>query len=159
MLRRLLNIASVICLVLCVAFVGMWVRSYHRNERLLGSFAVSRVLSIRSAAGQLYLETYGLGASLVLPWRTTSEQFYIYPQRTWQSYPTHFGFAAHFSWKYPHVILPYWFLVLASGSAAMFCRIRWSLRQFSLRSMFVLTTFLAVVLGMISWLDVAWFGK
>ena len=29
MLRRLLNIASIVCLVLCVALMGMWVRSYH----------------------------------------------------------------------------------------------------------------------------------
>ena len=28
MLRRLLNIASIVCLVLCVALMGMWVRSY-----------------------------------------------------------------------------------------------------------------------------------
>jgi hypothetical protein len=29
MLRRLLNIASTVCLVLCVALMGMWVRSYY----------------------------------------------------------------------------------------------------------------------------------
>jgi hypothetical protein len=28
--RRLLNIASIACLVLCVALMGLWVRSYHR---------------------------------------------------------------------------------------------------------------------------------
>src|SRR6516165_10487764 len=28
MLRRLLNIASIVCLVLCVVLMGLWVRSY-----------------------------------------------------------------------------------------------------------------------------------
>ena len=28
MLRRLLNIASIVCLVACVALLGMWVRSW-----------------------------------------------------------------------------------------------------------------------------------
>ena len=31
--------------------------------------------------------------------------------------------------------------------------------QFNLRSLFMATTFLAVVLGMIAWLDRAWIGK
>jgi hypothetical protein len=31
--------------------------------------------------------------------------------------------------------------------------------RFNLRSLFIATTFLAVVLGMIAWLDRAWIGK
>ena len=37
-------------------------------------------------------------------------------------------------------------------------QIRWPLR-FTLRSLFIATTFLAVALGMIAWLDRAWIGK
>ena len=51
----------------------------------------------------------------------------------------------------------YWFLVLASGSWSMSFRMRWPLR-FTLRSLFVVTTFLAVVLRMSAWLDWAWIG-
>ena len=32
--RRLLNIASIVCLVLCVALMGMWVRSYYYRYSL-----------------------------------------------------------------------------------------------------------------------------
>ena len=32
MLRRLLNIASIVCLVACVALMGMWVRSYWLDD-------------------------------------------------------------------------------------------------------------------------------
>ena len=55
-------------------------------------------------------------------------------------------------------VVPYWFLVLTSGSLAMLLRLRWP-PQFTLRSLFIVTTFLAVVLGMIAWLDRAWIGK
>ena len=56
------------------------------------------------------------------------------------------------------MMLPYWFLVLTSGSLAMLFQLRWPPR-FTLRSLFIATTFLAVVLGMIAWLDRAWIGK
>jgi hypothetical protein len=64
----------------------------------------------------------------------------------------------HLPWKQSLVNLPYWFLALTSGSSAAILRLRWPLR-FTLRSLFILTTFLAVVLGMIAWLDRAWIGK
>jgi hypothetical protein len=56
-------------------------------------------------------------------------------------------------------MLPYWFLVLTSGSLAMICRLRWPPWRSTLRSLFIVTTFLAVVLGMSTWLDRAWVGK
>jgi hypothetical protein len=56
------------------------------------------------------------------------------------------------------LIIPYWFLLLAVGSLAMLFRMTWPIR-FTLRSLFIATTFLAVVLGMSAWLDQAWIGK
>jgi hypothetical protein len=47
------------------------------------------------------------------------------------------------------VTLPYWFLVLTTGSLAMAFQLRWSPR-FTLRTLFIATTFLAVVLGMVA---------
>jgi hypothetical protein len=52
----------------------------------------------------------------------------------------------------------YWFLVLMSGSLAMLFRMGWPWR-FTLRSLFIATTFLAAVPGMIAWLDRAWIGR
>jgi hypothetical protein len=54
--------------------------------------------------------------------------------------------------------LPFWFLVTLSGSLAMICQLRWPWR-FTLRHLFIATTFLAVVLGMIACLDRSWIGK
>jgi hypothetical protein len=56
------------------------------------------------------------------------------------------------------VMIPFWFLTLAAGLSSMLLRLTWPWRL-NLRSLFVLTTFLAVVLGMIAWLDRAWIGK
>jgi hypothetical protein len=55
-------------------------------------------------------------------------------------------------------ILPYWFMVLASGTLAMAFRMRWP-PQFTLRNLFVAMTFLAVVLGMIALHDTGWMSK
>jgi hypothetical protein len=54
--------------------------------------------------------------------------------------------------------LPYYYLALVSGSLAMLFRLPFPPR-FTTRSMFIATAFLAVVLGMIAWLDRAWIGK
>ena len=56
------------------------------------------------------------------------------------------------------MVFPYWFAVLVSGLLASAFRKRWPWR-ISLREIFVLTTFVAVVLGMVAWLDRAWIGK
>jgi hypothetical protein len=72
---------------------------------------------------------------------------------------TALGFEYHdHDTRFLMLILPFWFLVIVSGSLAMFCQLRWPPR-FTLRSLFVAMTFLAVVLGMIVWLDRAWIGK
>jgi predicted alpha/beta superfamily hydrolase len=48
--------------------------------------------------------------------------------------------------------LPYWFVVLLSAIFALPPWIRWS-KRFSLRALLIVTTLVAVVLGMIAWLD------
>src|SRR5690349_10707150 len=53
MLRRLLNIASIVCLVLCMALMGMWVRSYYRCDAVGGQLTKTNALSLRSAVGRL----------------------------------------------------------------------------------------------------------
>jgi hypothetical protein len=49
-------------------------------------------------------------------------------------------------------------LVLTSRSLAMAFQLHWPWR-FTLHSLFIATTFLAVVLGMIACLDRSWIGK
>jgi hypothetical protein len=171
-IRRLLNIASIVCLVLCVALMGMWVRSYYRCDELRGRITNTRVFSVDSMKGQLYvletpiyLDNSPDTASDVWPWSVNSR---TYDQEIVFTRPfagprvlhfkTRWGFDGDLSWTSSTGTLPYWFLVLASGSLAMAFRLKWPLR-FTLRGLFLVTTFLAVVLGLIAWLDRAWIGK
>jgi hypothetical protein len=52
MLRRLLDIASIICLIACDALMGMWVRSYwwtnNLHFKLSGAFLVDGASTTRS---------------------------------------------------------------------------------------------------------------
>ena len=70
----------------------------------------------------------------------------------------HLGFDFYRFIEQTVFVIPFWFLVLVTGSLAMALRLHWPPR-FTLRSLFIVTTFLAVVLGMIAWLDRAWIGK
>jgi hypothetical protein len=75
-----------------------------------------------------------------------------------QSFLAPWGFAYQSGLGLSVLMLPYWFLALMCGSLTMIVQLRWPL-QFTLRSLFIATTFLAVMLGMIAWLDRAWIGK
>jgi hypothetical protein len=160
MLRRLLNIASIVCLVLCVVLMGMWVRSYHADDTLSGRLSAEHGFSIESIPGRLILfEGTGLYTWAIATVRAEGSKTHVKPKN--------FGFAVYYygmagtsaAAPFFMLVVPYWFLTLVSGSLAMLLRLRRPLRQFSLRSLFIATTFLAVVLGMIAWLDRAWIGK
>jgi hypothetical protein len=154
--RRLLNIASVVCLVACVALMGMWVRSYDQRPGLL---ATTQRFNIGSLQGRLMLIPsennewwwMAVGNPSVYP---GDPAYLSLPKGT--SNPA--GFRLYLSGSASALIVPYWFLVLTSGSLAMIFQLRWPPR-FTLRSLFLATTLLAVVLGMIAWLDQAWIGK
>jgi hypothetical protein len=169
MLRRLLNIASIVCLVLCVALMGMWVRSYCWYGHVGGSVTDTQVFLIETIPGRLHLIRAELNKpdkddpySLLRKWRYSSEQ--IGPLEFQKPDAPHGYLAAiGFDWysgrgRVSWLNVPFWSLVLTSGLLAMAIQLRWP-PQFNLRSLFVVTTFLAVVLGMIAWLDRAWIGK
>jgi hypothetical protein len=167
MLRRLLNVASIVCLVMCVALMGLWVRSYRKIDWATGPAADRQIYQIASALGRLniFLNTFIIGAAptSLHPWsiRTVdadppSMMFYRTPT-SGSSLPD-LGFDARYFRTSGNLQVPYWFLVFAMGSLAMLFQLRWP-PQFTLRSMFIATTFLAIVLGMCAWLDHSWIGK
>ena len=177
MSRRLLNIASVVCLVACVALMGVWVRSYRWLDSLTGPLTDRLSVGLISRPGQLSLEFIQETSNAPRATRNRGPKNWAIRNREYghgfEPYmePNHLGFkhaiVVSFPWSHPlrmpglNVWGPsatYWFLVLTTGSLAMLCQFRWPPR-FTLRSLFIATTFLAVVLGMIAWLDRAWIGK
>jgi hypothetical protein len=161
MLRRLLNIASIVCVVLCVALMGMWVRSYRYGDELHGHIAGTDCYLV-TAPGRFKFEGFYLPSALndwSSEWKSGRS---LDPRKLGVTHAggiiSPLGFGAEFLGHQAIVDGPYWFLVLTAGSLAMAFRLPWPLR-FTLRSLFIATTFLAVVLGMIAWLDRAWIGK
>jgi hypothetical protein len=165
MLRRLLNIASIVCLVLCVALMGMWVRSSYWIDNFyfnawiddfyFKAFGASSVTGV-SEIGRIAIGTFTFD-KIPEP-KPSLLQF----THAWvadcpnvgldQEFSAIAGFGkVHDRWLFMFMV-PYWFVVLATGSLAMAFQLRWPWR-FTLRSLFIATSFLAVVLGMIAWLD------
>ena len=154
--RRLLNIASIVCLVACVALMGMWLRSYHRSDKCGGRLGKGRVLSVCSELGRLQWWLEDTGDRPITTWTMESVPIDHWIEQRDEGVFVGFGVGAM-----GHAALfmtPYWFFVFVSGTLAMLFQLRWPWR-FTLRSLFIVTTFLAFVLGMIAWLDRAWIGK
>jgi hypothetical protein len=146
--------------------MGLWVRSYYTHEFLKRHFGVTGAVAIYSIPGRLVLYvgmpgTKDAPSSDIFAWSLKS---YAMDQVGSPLIPSG-GLLNDVGIDVPAVfpgilllILPFWSLVLASGSLAMILRLR-SPVQFSMGNMFTAMTFLAVVLGMIAWLDRAWIGK
>jgi hypothetical protein len=165
MRRRLLNIASIVCFVMCVALMGMWVRSYYywsnweikTNSGLLqlgldrGLISYTGLHPIASQADVIaLLKDIPQGITFVTApvdpttdaaFRATSRGFAFYRQ-TW-------GIDAY---------APIWSLILVFAGISSLPLLPYA-RRFTLRSLFIAMTFLAMVLGMIAWLDPSWIGK
>jgi hypothetical protein len=177
MLRRLLNITSIVCCAAFVALMAMWVRSYHSKNEWRGNIVGDRKVSIASAAGRISLSKTTVSDDAPSAWRQEWEFENGSPVSRWRSASdplqprqprliakptqkvlTHLGVGVYFSSTDAQLKLPYWLLVLASGSLATVVQLRWPWR-FTLRHLFIVTTFLAVVLGMTACLDRSWIGK
>lgn len=161
MLRRLLNIASSVCVIACVALMVGWVRSHSYSDDINTRLGPYHGLEIRSSPGLLGFEQYSLDTPSVWPGTMSSvenkgDQELLYRKVVPMN---RMGFGGSFSWPRQKWMLPYWFLVLGSGLLAIGLRTKWPPWRFSLRTFLIATMFLAVVLGMMSWRDRSWLGR
>jgi hypothetical protein len=139
-LRRLLNIASIVCLVVCVSLMGMWVRSFWWADRLGVPLSPTYKVFVLSAWGQVRLAKADLCESQDPHWNLGG------------------GATETVGNDFDGRYVPYWLLVIACGTLSLALQSTWPPR-FTLRSLFIATTLLAIVLGMIACLDGAWIGK
>jgi hypothetical protein len=183
--RSLLKAVSIVCALICICSMGMWLWSYTCDEGIHGSWNEKRDFQLVSMQGRLAFLTLpknsrpGLGYWPQTPLDDHKNHegeapihydFDLIPFKSWQwsriSSPAvrqqgitaGLGLSASYGATAAWLIVPYWLLVLTSGSLAMLSRIQWPGR-FNLRSLFVAVTFLAIVLGMSAWLDRSWIGK
>jgi hypothetical protein len=147
---RKLRIAwSVACGIACVLLIVLWVRSYYVTDRIV--IVRSSVGTVRaySAAGQLITIATTSAVQTKPPeiWPNGGGTRIIDPPLDFIIYPE-FGFAAGRLTNASYFQLPHWFLVTVF---AMLTTLPWLQSRFTLRTLLIVTTLVAVVLGLIVW--------
>jgi hypothetical protein len=146
-LRRCLNIASVSCLIACAALVVFSVRSYYAAYDMRGRLTDGRSFAAVAMQGRLMVV---VSSTSGWSWdfdRYSIEQSMAFPNELERPALPGIG------WDFPmpgtlRALVPLWMIALVVGLPILFIRIRHPWR-FTLRSLFVAMTLLAVLLAMI----------
>lgn len=137
---RYLRIAfSVVCGIACVLLVMLCVRSYHRDakgqakgERLTHVDSQRRLYVVHSRLGAVHLSAASFDSGVGMGWNVDFAE----------SRALGFGMLAKgFS---TDLRIPYWFPITLATIATSLPWVRW---RFSLRTLLIVTTLIAVVLG------------
>jgi len=137
---------TAICGVLCVLLIGLWVRSYWRWDVESIYWPGTYSYALESLHGRLFIVgTYApdgngfFSYSLPAPLHCDLD-----------SYANSFGFAFAIGPTVEWFGAPYWSLLTAAVAFAVGPWTAWS-KRFSLRTLLVATTLVAIVLGLIVW--------
>lgn len=154
-IRYLSGTVAVFFAVLFVMVCALWPRSYFRVDSVdIGDVQHSVVLA--SKTGKLYVM-----ASSTARWEFHPLTWNVFVRSVppGQDFPTLIiglggerietilGFGWHRAGVTSLLAVPYWFVVLVSGGLALLWGRRWC-RRFSLRTLLVATTLLALVVGL-----------
>ena len=149
---RKLRIAwSVGCGILCVLLIVLWVRSYNRGDILQAPVSTTRGIGFTSLRGWVKFSSFrttGNGS-----WRMSSqhadEAMRPYGE-FFEAQQNHWKFGTHMLKGTYAIMMPHWFILLTAPLAG----VPWINRskRFSLRTLLIATTLVAVVLGLIVWL-------
>jgi hypothetical protein len=143
--RKLRIAFSVTCLIACVLLIALWVRSYNRTE------------TVSTTNKNLISTTFGSGCGLAYFIRSDDsavvfgDPFEDAEESGWKysSVPAAPGPPHKLSWnsdaKLLIVPVPYWCSVLLAAALAL---APWLRPRFSLRTLLIATTLVAVVLGL-----------
>jgi len=140
---RKLRIAwSVVCGIACVLLIALWVRSYTMLDQFIAQASSQRYVAIASNGGAIHLYTNKVNH---------------YPTWTWIAERTpHLEYPPWIKLKWtPYVIqlyLPNWILLVLTTAVAAIPWVPWP-RRFTLRTLLIATTLVAVVLGLVVWLN------
>jgi hypothetical protein len=149
----------------CVLLVVLWVRSYHYRSHYQRSFSATQLLVAESDVGRLYISWRVANYPRPRQGLTNEElnsEFVTLLQKMHASHEK-LGFAIdrRIVPAEPRaggtgvadirgITLPYWFLTLL---AALLPPVAWIKGTFSLRTLLIATTLVAVVLGLVVWLS------
>jgi hypothetical protein len=144
--------------IVAVLLVALWVRSYSSVDSMERK-TISGLITIRSVSGQLQYSEFSHFSPAVV--RDVEEE--VSEGGTFARHPVgnlhlhdsagHLGFGWRRATKYQiDVIVPLWFPTLIAVAVG---GLPWSgkVRRFSLRTLLIATTFVALGLGLIVWLS------
>jgi hypothetical protein len=147
---RYLRIAfSATCLIACVLLIALWVRSYSTFDYTYGPFIGGKAFSTYSIDGCLSLSVnapdWFPGAN---EWKWDSTPPTEMDRQIGQALHSRFHF--FISPMGSNVMLPSWFAVAVAAGLSGLPYVAQA-RRFSLRTLLIATTLVAVVLGLIVW--------
>jgi hypothetical protein len=161
---RYLRIAwTVFCGLACVLLVVVWVRSYWRIDSAtmwisghgqVGALSLKQRLTISYVNESLFSDRWRDRLESQ-SWRVYSNT--IEDEFSGSEIGAHSGLPKNQSFVFQNfggngyrVVIPHWFLILLGTSFATIPWLRW---RFSLRTLLIATTLIAVMLGTIVWLN------
>jgi hypothetical protein len=158
MLKFLRIAVTAICLTACVLLVAQWVRSYWRYDILAGPLGTTRLIHIVSCRGQLGIGTAPI--ELLSEFGTRGAPvLHSGPSENMPSLTLRMrSFLGIFFWHFRplerenQIVVPFWLitLVCVSITAAVSLERTW---RFSLRTLLIATTLIAVGLGLVVYLS------
>jgi hypothetical protein len=139
---RNLRIAwSVGCGIVCLLLATLWVRSYYRTDLLVGPWYWGGSFNFASMQGQVGLAVMPAATLSFGVVRDPSDRLFVNPE-----YGSRLGFRYSKNAVRHKVVIPYWFLVCATLPLTF---VPWIRTRFSLRTILIGLTLVAVALGMV----------
>jgi hypothetical protein len=140
MLRNLRIAFSATCLIACVLLIALWVRSYFYIDGL----TIRGGRQITTFDGRLFVsEKFALKKS------STSRQYMPTIRDSFHHNVRYFSFALGEALRRGRgFAIPYWCILFPAAAAITLPWLRW---RFSLRTLLIATTLVAIVLGLIVW--------
>jgi hypothetical protein len=149
MKRRLRIAVSVFFALVAVAFAVLWVRSHYRYYGLVRTYPNQSFFILECADGEIACSRFNRPASR----NPAGYIFFSKPverPRLTQSSSSALGFQFLSGPQSDYFVLPIWFPMLLFGLAAAALPFK-PTRRFSLRTLLIATTLVAVVLGLAVW--------
>ena len=152
MLRRLRIAVSVFFVVLTVCMCVMWVRSYWYWDQLYNPITNKHLVIVESASGRVIVRLTATSPGSSWIWHISRDlrgEYWGGPLKEWELANRDQGmggFACYVTAWHTTYRAPYWFLVLPFTVLTAAPWLPWS-KQFSLRTLFIVMTLIAVVLA------------
>ena len=153
MLTYLRIAVTALSLTTCVLLIALWVRSYWYWDHLYNPIGNGNLIIIESSSSRVIVKlATGSG-----PWtwhisRELHGDYWAGAFKDWEEANRHKGIVGFACYATPWITTyraPYWFLVLLSVTLAVIPWLPWS-RRFSLRTLLIATTLIAIMLGVIA---------